>query len=47
LGQLGDPRAIQPLVAALKDKDSSVRRGAADALKIIGPPQTLDSPATH
>jgi HEAT repeat protein len=32
LGWLGDPRTVEPLLAALKDSDSGVRRKAADAL---------------
>ncbi len=32
LGQIGDPRAVEPLLAALDDKDWDVRRSAAKAL---------------
>jgi len=32
LGKLGDKRAVEPLIAALKDNDASVRRSAAEAL---------------
>lgn len=32
LGQLGDGRAVEPLVAALRDEDESVRESAAEAL---------------
>ncbi len=37
LGELKDPRAVEPLISALKDKDSYVRREAAEALKKINP----------
>lgn len=36
LGEIGDPRAIKPLCAALKDENSGVRASAAKALGIIG-----------
>ena len=37
LGEIGDKRAVEPLIAALKDKDSDVRRRVASALtKITG-----------
>ncbi|MFB0566676.1 MAG: HEAT repeat domain-containing protein [Candidatus Aminicenantaceae bacterium] len=35
LGELGDPRAVEPLITALKDEESSIRRDAADSLKNI------------
>lgn len=41
LADVGAP-AVEPLIAALKDKDQSVRSGAADALGKIGDP--ADSP---
>jgi HEAT repeat protein len=41
LGYLGDPRAVEPLVAALKDEP--VRYAAAWALEKIGVPPTLKS----
>jgi hypothetical protein len=34
LGKIGDPRAVEPLIAALKDKD--VRKAAAEALGRLG-----------
>ena len=36
LGQLGDTRAVEPLIQALKDEDSYVRSAAADALTKLG-----------
>jgi len=33
---LGDARAVEPLIAALKDADWRVRQAAAEALKQIG-----------
>ena len=38
LGAIGDPRAIEPLIAALKDKHSLVSRVAAEALVKIDTP---------
>lgn len=38
LGKLGDPRAVEPLISALKNPDSSVRGKAAGALVEIGEP---------
>ena len=35
LGESREPRALEPLVTALKDKDSSVRQAAEEALKRI------------
>ncbi|MBI3165436.1 MAG: HEAT repeat domain-containing protein, partial [Chloroflexi bacterium] len=35
LGQIGDARAIEPLITALKNLDKNVRRAAADALAQI------------
>ena len=32
LGQLGDVRAVEPLIACLKDQDKDIRAIAADAL---------------
>jgi HEAT repeat protein len=40
LGRLKDPRAVKPLVAALRDPDRSVREAAVEALLAIGPPST-------
>src|SRR5262249_10471238 len=36
LGRLKDARALAPLSAALTDPDQFVRRGAADALRVLG-----------
>ena len=36
LGEIGDERAVEPLIEALKDKIASVRRAAAQALGEIG-----------
>ncbi len=36
LGVLGDESAVEPLVLALKDKNSEVRESAAEALGKIG-----------
>ena len=36
LGEIGDSRAIEPLIQALKDKDKYIREWAADALGEIG-----------
>jgi len=38
LGKIKDARAVEPLIAVLKDKDSSVRSEAAAALVSIGTP---------
>ena len=35
LGKIKDPRAVEPLIATLKDKDSEVRWHAAEALEKI------------
>jgi HEAT repeat protein len=40
LGEIGDLRAVQPLVATLKDEDGSVRDEAKKALIKIGKPST-------
>lgn len=37
LGQIGDTRAIEPLVSALDDPDPGVRSAASEALSRIGP----------
>jgi len=43
LGEIKDPRTVEPLVAALKDKNSDVRKRAARALtKITGKGFFLD-----
>ena len=36
LGQIGDTRAVELLIAALKDRDSNVREAAAGALEALG-----------
>ncbi|MBW7863189.1 MAG: HEAT repeat domain-containing protein [Candidatus Hydrogenedentes bacterium] len=36
LGQLGDPRAVQPLIQTLGDPDTPVRRAAVSALESLG-----------
>ncbi len=38
LGEMGDERAIMPLIAALRDSEWNVREAAEDALAQIGPP---------
>jgi len=53
LGQVKDPRAVEPLVSALSDTDSDVRIEARDALVEIGAPaveplmRTLRSPGAQ
>ena len=36
LGKIGDRRAVEPLIAAMKDRDKGVKKGAAVALGDIG-----------
>lgn len=36
LGEIRDPRAVDPLIAALRDRNSEVRAEAAEALGKIG-----------
>jgi len=38
LGEIGDPRAVEPLISALKDNEWSVQTAAAEALVKIGAP---------
>jgi HEAT repeat protein len=38
---LGDTRAVEPLIAALKDDDEDVRQAAAYGLKTIGTQEAL------
>jgi HEAT repeat protein len=38
LGEMGDERAIAPLITALRDSEWNVREAAQDALAQIGPP---------
>ena len=42
LGQLGDARAVEPLIAALADRDSAVRVSAAGALGQLGNAQAVE-----
>ncbi len=46
LGNLGDKRAVEPLIEALKDSDHMVRAMAAKALGSIGDPRALDALTT-
>lgn len=41
LGRLKDPRAVEPLVATLRDPDRSVRAAAIEALQAIGAPSVM------
>jgi HEAT repeat protein len=41
LARLGDPRALGPLIATLKDRDWRVRRKAAWALGVLGDPRAV------
>lgn len=36
MGELGDKRAVQPLVALLKDEDEEVRQSVTKALSKLG-----------
>jgi HEAT repeat protein len=48
LGAIGDARAVEPLIAALKDEDSGVRLWAAKALDAIGwKPETGEAEALY
>jgi HEAT repeat protein len=42
LGRIGDPRAVEPLIAALKDKDKTRRIAVAEALGQIGDPRAIE-----
>ena len=42
LGQLGDPRAVAPLIQALRDADGGVRREAAHALGQLGDSRVVE-----
>jgi HEAT repeat protein len=42
LGALADPRACDPLVAALGDPDAGVRASAAEALGRLGEDRAVD-----
>ncbi|MCK4692019.1 MAG: HEAT repeat domain-containing protein [Anaerolineales bacterium] len=46
LGEIGDTRAIEPLIAALKDDDLLVRWAAAGALFVLRDARTLEPLAT-
>ncbi|MCP9443549.1 MAG: HEAT repeat domain-containing protein [Nitrospira sp.] len=41
LGRLKDPRAVEPLVATLRDPDRSVREAVVEALQAIGAPSVM------
>jgi len=43
LGEMGDPRAVEPLIAILQDRaeDQKARHSAAEALRKIGDPRAL------
>lgn len=42
LGQLGDPRAVPPLIQALRDEEDEVVEKAAEALGQIGSPEAVE-----
>jgi len=42
LGEIGDARAVEPLIAALKDKDREMRETAAKALGEIGDARAVE-----
>lgn len=42
LGEIGDPRAVDPLIKTLKDKTEHVRTRAAHSLGQIGDPRAVD-----
>jgi HEAT repeat protein len=42
LGKIGDTRAVEPLIAALKTRDSDVRQAAAEALGKIGDARAVE-----
>jgi len=42
LGQLGDPRAVEPLIIALQDEHPSVREAVASVLGEIGDPRAVE-----
>ena len=44
LGALRDPRAVEPLIAALRDPDVNVRHAAAASLGQIGAPEAVPRP---
>ena len=42
LGQLGDKRAVEPLIAALQDDVENVRQAAAEALGQLGDERAVE-----
>jgi HEAT repeat protein len=42
LRRIGDKRAVEPLIQALRDEDHDVRRAAAEALGTIGDPRAVE-----
>jgi len=42
LGEIGDKRAVEPLIKALEDEDRNVRWGAAEALGYIGDKRAVE-----
>ena len=42
LGQLGDARAVEPLTAALGDRNGAVRKAAAEALGQLGDARAVE-----
>jgi len=46
LGRIGDPRAVEPLISALRDDDWAVRFAAAEALGKLGQPAMAPLVAT-
>jgi len=42
LGEIGDERAVRPLVAALQDGNPGVRKGAAQGIDLMGAEQTVE-----
>jgi hypothetical protein len=47
LGNVKDPRAVEPLIALLKHEDREIRRAAASALELIGAPNAEASLAAY
>ena len=43
LGQIADPRALEPLIGTLQDRNAFVRRAAAGALGHLGDPRAVDA----
>ena len=41
LGEAGDRTSVKPLIAALRDKSSVVRRDAAKSLALLGDPSAI------